>query len=157
MTITGRGFYRAGRPRPVNPGLHTRITVHDAGRCDRVDGQHPDSANVAAIADRADDGVEAMAFVRRQGKYSAMHQPDLIILDLNLPRKNGREVLAELKADPELSSIPVVVLTTSHAEQDIVASYNLHANCYVTKPVDLDLLESILALIAMREREQHGR
>jgi two-component system, chemotaxis family, response regulator Rcp1 len=84
------------------------------------------------------DGEEAMAFLRRQGKYADAPRPDLILLDLNLPRKDGREVLAEVKSDPELRSIPVVILTTSQAEQDILRSYELHANCYVTKPVDLE-------------------
>jgi CheY-like chemotaxis protein len=83
------------------------------------------------------DGVEAMAFLRREGKYAHVCAPDLILLDLNLPRKDGREVLAEVKADPALGRIPVVVLTTSEAERDILKTYELHANCYVTKPVDL--------------------
>jgi two-component system, chemotaxis family, response regulator Rcp1 len=85
-----------------------------------------------------EDGVQAMEFLRRQGQYGNAPRPDLIMLDLNLPRKDGREVLAEIKADPKLQNIPVVVLTTSRAEQDILRSYNLHANCYVTKPVDFD-------------------
>jgi len=84
------------------------------------------------------DGVEAMAFLRREGKYAAAPRPDLILLDLNLPKKSGREVLAEIKDDPSLRRIPVVVVTSSEAEQDIFATYNLHVNCYVTKPVDLD-------------------
>jgi CheY-like chemotaxis protein len=83
------------------------------------------------------DGVEAMAFLRRAGKYAHFCTPDLILLDLNLPKKDGREVLAEVKADPHLGRIPVVVLTTSDAERDILKTYELHANCYVTKPVDL--------------------
>jgi chemotaxis family two-component system response regulator Rcp1 len=85
-----------------------------------------------------EDGVEAMAFLRRQGRYAEAPRPDLILLDLNLPKMNGREVLAEIKEDPELRRIPVVILTVSKAEQDIVKSYNLHANCYINKPVDLD-------------------
>jgi CheY-like chemotaxis protein len=84
------------------------------------------------------DGVEAMAFVRREGKFAHSPRPDLILLDLNLPRKDGREVLAEIKADPQLRRIPIVVLTTSQAEEDIVRAYNLNANCFITKPVDLD-------------------
>ena len=84
------------------------------------------------------DGVEALAFLRHDGRYAEAPHPDLILLDLNLPKKDGREVLAEIKADPLLRRIPVVVLTTSEAEQDILRSYDLHANCYVTKPVDLD-------------------
>jgi CheY-like chemotaxis protein len=85
-----------------------------------------------------EDGVEAMAFLRREGKNGAAPRPDLILLDLKLPRKSGREVLAEIKADPDLKRIPVVIMTTSSAERDILEAYNLHANCYVTKPVDLD-------------------
>jgi two-component system, chemotaxis family, response regulator Rcp1 len=84
------------------------------------------------------DGLEALAFLRREGKYPAAPWPDLILLDLNLPRMDGREVLAEIKNDPRLRQIPVVVLTTSQAERDIVETYNLGANCYVTKPVDLE-------------------
>ena len=84
------------------------------------------------------DGVEALAFLRREGKYSDAPYPDLILLDLNLPKKDGREVLAEIKADERLSHIPVVVLTTSGANEDILASYRLHANAYVTKPVDFE-------------------
>jgi len=84
------------------------------------------------------DGEEAMDFLRRQGKHKNAPRPDIILLDLNLPRKDGREVLAEIKSDPDLKTIPVVIITSSEAEQDIVKSYNLNANCYVTKPVDLD-------------------
>lgn len=84
------------------------------------------------------DGEEALAYLRQTGRYRDATQPDLVLLDLNLPRKDGREVLAETKADPELRHIPVVILTTSRAETDILRSYQLHANCYVTKPIDLD-------------------
>ncbi|MFI6095361.1 response regulator [Lentzea sp. NPDC051213] len=84
------------------------------------------------------DGVEALEFLRREGQYENAPRPGLILLDLNLPRKDGREVLSEVKADAELRSIPVVVLTTSEAEEDILRSYSLHANAYVTKPVDFD-------------------
>ena len=84
------------------------------------------------------DGEEAMNFLRRQGKHKNAPRPDIILLDLNLPRKDGREVLAEIKSDPDLKTIPVVIITSSEAEQDIVKSYNLNANCYVTKPVDLN-------------------
>ncbi|MBI3620724.1 MAG: response regulator [Nitrospirae bacterium] len=93
------------------------------------------------------DGVEAMAFLRREGKYAAVVVPDLILLDLNLPKKDGREVLSEIKADPKLKRIPVVVLTTSQAEQDIIRSYNLHANCYITKPVDFEQSMHIIRAI----------
>lgn len=94
-----------------------------------------------------EDGVEAMEFLRRQGRFGDAPRPDLILLDLNLPRKDGREVLAEVKADPDLKRIPVVVLTTSQAEEDVVRAYDLHANCYVTKPVDLEQFMKIVAQI----------
>ena len=84
------------------------------------------------------DGVEAMEFLRRGGKYRSVPRPDIILLDLNLPKKDGREVLQEIKTDGELKRIPVVVLTTSKAEEDVLRTYDLHANCYVTKPVDLE-------------------
>jgi len=84
------------------------------------------------------DGEEAMAYLQNQGKYADAPHPDLILLDLNLPKKDGREVLAEIKADDDLRRVPVVVLTTSSDEQDILKSYNLHANCYITKPIDLE-------------------
>jgi len=84
------------------------------------------------------DGVEALAFLRREGAYRNVPSPDLILLDLNLPRRDGREVLAEIKGDADLKHIPVVVLTTSNDEQDILRSYNLHANCFITKPVRLE-------------------
>ena len=84
------------------------------------------------------DGVEALAFLHREGSYSSAPRPDIILLDLNLPRKDGRQVLAEVKADPELRRIPIVVLTTSKAEEDILKTYELHANCFITKPVDFE-------------------
>ena len=84
------------------------------------------------------DGVEALAFLRKEGQYAGSPRPDLILLDLNLPRKDGREVLAEIKADQNLRRIPVVILTTSKAEEDILRAYDLNANCYITKPVDFD-------------------
>jgi chemotaxis family two-component system response regulator Rcp1 len=86
----------------------------------------------------AKDGMEATAFLRREGKYADAPHPDLILLDLNLPKKDGPEVLAEIKEDPTLKHIPVVILTSSKAEEDIIKTYNLHANCYVTKPIDLE-------------------
>lgn len=85
-----------------------------------------------------DDGEKAMSFLRREGTYSDMPRPDLILLDLNLPKKDGRQVLAEIKADEGLKRIPVVILTTSRAEEDVLKTYNLHANCYITKPIDLN-------------------
>jgi len=85
-----------------------------------------------------EDGVEALAFLNHAGKYDSAPRPDLILLDLNLPRKNGREVLAEIKSDPDLKHIPVVVLTTSHSEQDVLQAYDQHANCYIVKPVGFE-------------------
>ena len=93
------------------------------------------------------DGEEALQFLRREGEYADAPRPGLILLDLNLPRRDGREVLAELKADPELRVIPVVVLTTSEAEEDILRSYSLHANAYVSKPVDFDRFIDVIRQI----------
>ena len=94
-----------------------------------------------------EDGVQAMEFLHREGQYAHAPRPDLILLDLNLPRKDGREVLAEIRSDEKLTAIPVVVLTTSQAEQDVLRAYALHANCYITKPVDfnqfLEVIEAI--------------
>jgi CheY-like chemotaxis protein len=93
------------------------------------------------------DGVEALAFLRHEGQYANAVRPDLILLDLNLPRKGGREVLEEIKNDPDLKAIPVVVLTVSDAEKDILESYNLHANCYITKPLDLNQFSRVVRSI----------
>lgn len=93
------------------------------------------------------DGIEALAFLRRGGEYADVPRPDLILLDLNLPKKDGREVLAEIKANGDLRSIPVVILTTSSAEQDILRAYDQHANCYITKPVDLDSFIDVVRYI----------
>ena len=95
----------------------------------------------------ASDGTEAMAFLGRQGEYAHVPCPDLILLDLNLPKKDGREVLAEIKDSPALKTIPVVILTTSASEADILRSYRLHANCYITKPVDLEGFLSVVRSI----------
>ena len=93
------------------------------------------------------DGVEAMAFLRQQGIYASEPRPDLILLDLNLPRKDGREVLAEIKQDPDLRRIPVVVLTTSQADEDVLKSYDLRVNCYIAKPVDLEQFMRVIQAI----------
>jgi CheY-like chemotaxis protein len=95
----------------------------------------------------AEDGVEAIAFLRREGDYSHSPRPDLILLDLNLPRKDGREVLAEIKQDEKLKDIPVVVLTSSRAEQDMLHAYSYHANCYITKPVDFEQFLDVVKAI----------
>ncbi len=94
-----------------------------------------------------EDGVEAMAFLHKQGNYANAPHPDIVLLDLNLPRKDGREVLAEIKADQKLRRIPVVVLTTSQSEEDILKAYNLSANCFITKPVDFDQFVKIVQSI----------
>ncbi|WP_329085859.1 MULTISPECIES: response regulator [unclassified Streptosporangium] len=93
------------------------------------------------------DGEQAMSFLRKEGDYADAPRPDLILLDLNLPRKDGREVLQDIKADEKLRGIPVVVLTTSESEEDILRSYNLHANAYVSKPVDFDQFISVVRRI----------
>ena len=94
-----------------------------------------------------DDGIEAMDFLHRRGKHVKAPQPDLILLDLNMPRKNGQEVLAEIKESDRLKHIPVVILTTSKAEEDVVKAYGLHANCYVIKPVDFDVFAEVVRSI----------
>ena len=93
------------------------------------------------------NGADAIAFLRRQGPYAQSPRPDLILLDLNLPRKNGREVLQEIKSDDDLKTIPVVILTASKEEEDIVRSYKLHANCYITKPVEFQRLSEVVQSI----------
>jgi len=93
------------------------------------------------------DGVEAMEFLKRDGQYTDAPAPDLILLDLNLPKKDGREVLEDIKEDPDLKQIPVVILTTSEAERDILKSYKLHANCYVTKPIGLNQFVDVIKAI----------
>jgi len=93
------------------------------------------------------DGVEALAFLRREGPYAKAPQPDLILLDLNLPKKDGRNVLAEIKAEERLKQIPVVVLTTSNAEKDILETCDLHASCYITKPVEFSQFVTVIKLI----------
>jgi CheY-like chemotaxis protein len=131
---------RAGKPVEIllvedNPG-DVRLTIEGL-----KEGKVNNNLHVV------EDGVEAMAFLRQEGKYSEAVRPDLILLDLNLPKKDGREVLTEIKADKNLRFIPVVVLTTSEAEQDILKAYMLHANCYITKPVDLEQFISVVSSI----------
>jgi CheY-like chemotaxis protein len=93
------------------------------------------------------DGVAAIKFLRREESYGSAPRPDIVLLDLNLPKKDGRQVLEEIKLDPDLRRIPVVILTTSKAEEDVLRSYNLHANCYITKPVDLEQFMGVVASI----------
>ncbi|MCL5022483.1 MAG: response regulator [Nitrospirae bacterium] len=104
-------------------------------------------AKVANELHVANDGVEALAFLRREDKYKNACRPDIILLDLNLPKKGGHEVLSEIKADDDLKRIPVVILTVSKDEEDVVKSYNLHANCFITKPVDLNQFLNVVKSI----------
>jgi two-component system, chemotaxis family, response regulator Rcp1 len=115
-----------------NPG-DVRLTQEALKECKIINRLHV-----------VEDGVEAIEFLRRQGRYPEAPRPDLIFLDLNLPRKDGREVLAEIKGDEELRTIPTVVLTTSAAEEDLLKAYGLHANCYVTKPVDFEQFVQVI-------------
>jgi two-component system, chemotaxis family, response regulator Rcp1 len=104
-------------------------------------------AKVANTLTVAADGVQALELLRRSGAGKSVPHPDLVLLDLNLPKKDGREVLAEIKSDPDLRRIPVVVLTTSRAEEDVIRAYDLHANCYITKPVDFDQFMTVVKTI----------
>jgi CheY-like chemotaxis protein len=99
------------------------------------------------ILNVVDDGEKAMAYLHRNGLYTEVSRPDLILLDLNIPKKDGRQVLAEIKEDDNLKRIPVVILTTSRAEEDVIKSYNLHCNCYITKPIDLNQFLSVVRSI----------
>jgi two-component system, chemotaxis family, response regulator Rcp1 len=120
-----------------------------------------DEAKVNNNLHVASDGVEAMEFLRRKGKFSNAPRPDLILLDLNMPRKNGREVLAEAKTDPDLMRIPIVVLTVSQAEEDILSIYDLHANCYIPKPMDInkfiDIIKNIEGFLLTFAKLPSGR
>jgi two-component system, chemotaxis family, response regulator Rcp1 len=104
-------------------------------------------AKVANVLNVVEDGVAALDYLHRRGEYAHVRRPDLILLDLNLPKKNGREVLEELKEHPTLKTIPVVILTTSRAEEDVLRAYSLHANCYIMKPVDFTQFASIVRSI----------
>jgi CheY-like chemotaxis protein len=106
-----------------------------------------EAGKVANKLKLVEDGVEAMAYLKREGKYAKAVRPDLIMLDLNLPRKDGREVLAEIKNSPELRTIPIIVLTTSRSDKDILQSYQLNANCYITKPVDFQQFIDVVKTI----------
>lgn len=120
----------AGRPIDI-------LLVEDNPADVRLTNEALKEGNIPHQKHVAGDGVEAMAFLHREGKYSQAPRPDLILLDLNLPRKDGRQVLAEIKSDKELRTIPVVILSISRTEEDILLCYKLNANCYITKPVDL--------------------
>jgi len=125
----------------------TILLVEDNEGDVRLTREALDEGQVANNLFVAMDGVEALAILRKEAGHEDKPRPDLILLDLNLPRKDGRAVLAEIKSDEALRRIPVVVLTTSKAEEDIVKTYDLHANCYITKPVDFDKFVSVIRII----------
>ncbi len=108
-----------------------------------LEGLKSDKININVV----NDGAEALVYLRKKGSFSSSPRPDLILLDLNLPKKNGHEVLTEIKNDPDLKRIPVVIMTGSQAQEDIIKSYKLHANCYVTKPVDVDQFLKVVKTI----------
>ena len=123
----------------MNPGAPVEILLVEDNPADvRLTREALKEGKVYNNLHWAKDGVEALDFLHRTGKYAGAPRPDIILLDLNLPKKDGREVLQEIKGDEALKRIPVVVLTTSKAEEDVLKTYDLHANCYVTKPVDLE-------------------
>lgn len=131
---------KAGRPIDI---LMVEDNPHDV----RLTVEAFKDAKVSNILSVAPDGEEALKFLRREGEYARAPRPDLILLDLNLPKKSGREVLEEIKRDPDLKRIPVVVLTTSGNEQDVLRAYELHVNAYITKPVDLDQFIKIVEAV----------
>ena len=123
------------------------LLVEDSPGVVRLTQEAFREANIAIKLHVAEDGVEAIEFLRREGCHASAPRPDLILLDLNLPKMDGREVLALIKADDKLKSIPTVILTTSEAEADIVQSYSLQANCYLSKPVELEVFEGLVKSI----------
>jgi CheY-like chemotaxis protein len=123
------------------------LLVEDSPGDVRLTKEAFEAANVAVHLNVATDGVEAMAFLRREGIHANAPRPDLTLLDLNMPRMDGRQVLAEIKKDEKLKTLPIVILTTSDSEGDIVKSYQLHANCYLCKPVQLTEFEGLVKSI----------
>ncbi len=123
------------------------LLVEDSPGDVRLTKEAFEAANMTVHLNVASDGVEAMAFLRREGVYANAPRPDLTLLDLNMPRMDGRQVLAEIKKDDKLKTLPIVILTTSDSEGDIVKSYELHANCYLCKPVQLTAFESLVKSI----------
>ncbi|MEH1016759.1 response regulator [Micromonospora sp. CPCC 206060] len=131
-----------GTPGPV----HILVVDDDPGDVLMIEEALEDS-DVEKVIDVVGDGQEAMEFLRQQGRHTEARRPDVILLDLNMPRMDGRQVLGEVKSDPDLRTIPIVVLTTSNADTDIVGSYTLQANAYVTKPIDLDDFNDVVRRI----------
>ena len=132
---------------PSNPKMIEILLVDDDAGDVRLTVEALKQTKMHINLSYARDGIEALAFLRHEGKFAAAPCPDIILLDLNMPRMDGREVLKEIKQDPSLQRIPVVVLTTSADEEDIARSYHLHANCYVTKPVDLQQFMKVVGAI----------
>ncbi len=132
--------------KPVRKAINILMVEDNPGDV-RLTMEALNGAKIRNQLDSVQDGVEAMAFLRGEGKYANSALPDLILLDLNLPKKDGREVLAEIKADEHLRRIPVVILTSSEAEQDILQAYELNANAYVSKPVDLEQFIKVIKSI----------
>jgi chemotaxis family two-component system response regulator Rcp1 len=131
----------------VRPQLVHILLVEDSPEDVLLTREALKDAKVANELHVAEDGEQAMAFLRREGQYREAPRPDLVLLDLNLPRKHGREVLSEIKEDPSLRRVPVVILTTSTSDEDILTAYDRHVNAYVRKPVDLDrLVEVVLSI-----------
>lgn len=137
---TRNGGYEAGKP------IDILLVEDNPGDADLAK-EALESSKVRNRLYTVDDGVKAMEFLRKEGVYEGVPKPDLILLDLNLPRMDGRQVLAEVKKDQALRMIPIVILTTSSAEEDILRSYNLHANCYITKPIDLEQFMKVVRTI----------
>ncbi len=128
----------------VNPNLIHILLVDDDPGDVRLTLEALRRSKLYSSIDTVENGEEALAYLRREARYAGARRPDLVLLDLNMPRKDGRETLAEIKADPDLRQIPVVVLTTSSAESDVLKSYDLGANCYITKPVDLSQFMKVI-------------
>ena len=132
---------------PMNQGMHEVLLVEDNPGDVRLAHEALKEAKAHIKLSVVGDGVEAMGFLRREGKYSDAVRPDLILLDLNLPKKDGGDVLAEIKADAGLKNIPVIIFSVSKAEEDVRHAYNLHANCYIVKPSDVNQLISVVKVI----------
>ncbi len=130
----------------MSKGIHVLLVEDNAADAD-LTSETLEGSKLHVELSVAIDGVQALAMLNRRGEYASRARPDLILLDLNLPKKDGRQVLAEIKANPELRGIPVVILTSSDAEKDVAQSYALGANCYVTKPVDLGAFQSIVQAV----------
>jgi CheY-like chemotaxis protein len=128
----------------MNAELISVLLVEDDPGDVLLIGEAFDEQKVGNVLAVVSDGVEAMEYIRGEGSYAGRERPDLVLLDLNLPRKSGAEVLTEIKADPALATIPVIVLTTSEAEEDVLRSYEAHANAYITKPVDFERFREIV-------------